>query len=151
MTTRTHMCRCCLSCLRVRIMQAYMQNDLLAVPAGPGRSVAYTSGHNTLPKITAAALVKAALTAPATLPRMLLRYGWRGGCLTATLATSNSVHSRVKLPLCRARRCLPAAHHVLHVNVLLPCLCAYMHGNAVQGSFPTPAQVCASPGNEQAV
>jgi hypothetical protein len=53
--------------------QYVMQNDLLAVPAGPGRSVAYTLGTSSAPVVTNGDIVAAALRAPGQLPKMLVR------------------------------------------------------------------------------
>ena len=50
-----------------------MQNDLLAVPAGPGRSVAYTLGLSNAPQVTNGQLLKTLLTNPKQLLPLLFR------------------------------------------------------------------------------
>jgi hypothetical protein len=52
-----------------------LQNDLLAVPAGPGRSVAYTLGLSNAAQVTNWQLVKTLLTNPKQLLPLLFRYG----------------------------------------------------------------------------
>eukprot|EP00879_Flechtneria_rotunda_P007034 GHRR01007384.1.p1 GENE.GHRR01007384.1~~GHRR01007384.1.p1 ORF type:complete len:451 (+),score=111.23 GHRR01007384.1:101-1453(+) len=55
------------------------QTDLVAVPAGPGRSVAFTYGLSTVPRIDNAAILKALFTNPKQLPMLLARavYQWQ--------------------------------------------------------------------------
>lgn len=51
-----------------------LQNDLLAVPAGPGRSVAYTLGMSNAPKVTNLQLLQTLFTNPKQLMPLLFRY-----------------------------------------------------------------------------
>jgi hypothetical protein len=51
-----------------------LQNDLLAVPAGPGRSVAYTLGMSDAPKVTTGMLVQALFTNPKQLMSLVFRW-----------------------------------------------------------------------------
>lgn len=50
-----------------------LQNDLLAVPAGPGRSVAYTLGMSNASKVTNMQLLQMLLTKPKQLMPLLFR------------------------------------------------------------------------------
>jgi len=54
-----------------------MQNDLLAVPAGPGRSVAYTLGLSNSPQVTNGQILKTLFTNPKQLMPLLFRCAWR--------------------------------------------------------------------------
>jgi hypothetical protein len=49
------------------------QNDLIAVPAGPGRSVAYTFGVSNAAKVHKADMVKALFRKPKMMPLLLFR------------------------------------------------------------------------------
>lgn len=51
-----------------------LQNDLLAVPAGPGRSVAYTLGLSNASQVSNWQLVKTLVTNPKQLMPLLFRY-----------------------------------------------------------------------------
>lgn len=55
-----------------------LQNDLLAVPAGPGRSVAYTLGMSDAPKVTTGMLLQALFTNPKQLMPLMFRWVARG-------------------------------------------------------------------------
>uniref|UniRef100_A0A383VN49 Rieske domain-containing protein n=1 Tax=Tetradesmus obliquus TaxID=3088 RepID=A0A383VN49_TETOB len=55
----------------------HMQNDLIAVPAGPGRSVAYTFGVSNAAKVHKADIFKALFTKPKMVPLLLLRYSFQ--------------------------------------------------------------------------
>lgn len=57
-----------------------LQNDLLAVPAGPGRSVAYTLGMSDAPQVTNGMLLQALFTNPKQLMPLMFRWvgGWEG-------------------------------------------------------------------------
>jgi hypothetical protein len=50
-----------------------MQNDLIAVPAGPGRSVAYTFGVSNAAKVHKPDIFKALFTKPKMVPLLLFR------------------------------------------------------------------------------
>jgi hypothetical protein len=50
-----------------------LQNDLLAVPAGPGRSVAYTLGMSNAPKVSNLDILKTLFTNPKQLMPTLFR------------------------------------------------------------------------------
>ncbi|KAF6264884.1 hypothetical protein COO60DRAFT_1698021 [Scenedesmus sp. NREL 46B-D3] len=54
-----------------------MQNDLIAVPAGPGRSVAYTFGVSNTATVRRADIVKALFTKPKMVPLLLFRYSFQ--------------------------------------------------------------------------
>jgi hypothetical protein len=58
------------TCVAVVVL---LQNDLLAVPAGPGRSVAYTLGISNAPKVTNLQLLQTLFTNPKQLMPMLFR------------------------------------------------------------------------------
>jgi hypothetical protein len=50
-----------------------LQNDLIAVPAGPGRSVAYTIGFSNVAKVQRTDIIKALFTKPKMVPLLLFR------------------------------------------------------------------------------
>ena len=52
-----------------------LQNDLLAVPAGPGRSVAYTLGMSSAPRVTNWDIAKVLVSNPKQLMPTLFRWG----------------------------------------------------------------------------
>ncbi|WIA10947.1 hypothetical protein OEZ85_011110 [Tetradesmus obliquus] len=54
--------------------QAAPTNDLIAVPAGPGRSVAYTFGVSNAAKLQQGDIVKALFTNPKMVPLLLFRF-----------------------------------------------------------------------------
>ncbi|GBF94954.1 hypothetical protein Rsub_07455 [Raphidocelis subcapitata] len=70
---------------------------IYAAPAGPGRSIVLTTTGNTRPSVTPGMLAKALLTAPKTLPPLLMNYYiqnipmWRSHLLSNKLFDQDSV------------------------------------------------------------
>lgn len=52
---------------------SFVQTELLAVPSAPGRSLVFTAGVTSAPKLAAGDLLKALLTNPKQLPMLLAR------------------------------------------------------------------------------